>query len=110
MDPEPADLADFVSAMKERFQQSTSEYINKLEASTCRPGEGVETIFGRFKEIAEVVEEDGVYPPTMLGIQFHSRLPSHIKLGMAQDDKDEGKRTVQMTREEIRFVAGDQEK
>ena len=56
------------------------------------------------------MEEDGAHTLTMLGIKFPSHLPAHIQLGMAEDDKDEGKRRVQMKREETRLKAGDEEK
>ena len=78
-------------AMKEFFQQSTYQFINKLEEFRAIPGEGVETIFGRFNDSADVVEEDGADTLAMLGIKFHSHLPANIKSGMALDYKDEGK-------------------
>ena len=61
MEPKPTDLVYFFSAMEERFQHWTFEYINKLEAFRSRHGEGLERIFGRLNEIARVVEEDGAY-------------------------------------------------
>lgn len=88
MEPEPTDSTEFFAAKTEHSQQSTSEYINKLEAFRSRPGEGVETIFGRFNEIAKVVK-DGAYIPAVLGIKFQSHLPTHVvKMTMTPSFRD----------------------
>ena len=76
---EPQDLWDFLDAIKRRFPQSSSEYITKLETFRPLQGEGVETIFGKFNEISEVVEASGAYTLAMLAVRFHCQLPTQVQ-------------------------------
>ena len=75
---EPQDLWDFIDAIRRRFPQSSSEYITKLETFRPLQREGVETVFEKFNEIAEVVEASGAYTPAMLAVRFHCQLPPGI--------------------------------
>ena len=60
---EPQDLTDFLDKMKRIFRQSSSKYVMKLETFRPKPGDGVETIFCNFNEIAEVVGGTRAYTP-----------------------------------------------
>ena len=80
---EPQDLFDFLEEIKKRFRKSSSEYVMKLETFRPKPGDGVETIFSNFNEIAEVVEGTHAYTPTMLASKLHSYFPASIKSLMA---------------------------
>ena len=111
---EPQDLWDFLDAIKRRFPQASAEYITKLENFPPLPGQGVETIYGHFNEIAEVVEASGAYTPAMLAVRFHCQLPTHVQIGMASRYQEEGMRRRReklspMSRKDVRQMAIEEE-
>ena len=46
--------------------------MTRLEHFRAKVGEGVKTVYNRFNEMAEVVEESKAYTAAVLGVHFYN--------------------------------------